>query len=62
MRSLAIFVDFGPLGPIIALGVLAALATLVFLAGVAVGAVMIFLFLRRRKATSRRSEEAVIEA
>lgn len=50
MYTLAIFLDFGPLGPIILLAILAVLAGLVFFVGVVVGAVITLLFLRRRKA------------
>jgi len=46
------FFDFGPLGPVILLGILAVLAALVFLAGIVVGVVITLLFLRRRKAGS----------
>jgi len=52
---LAIFFDFGPLGPIILLAILAVLAGLVFFAGVVVGALITLLFLRRRKQESRKA-------
>jgi len=55
---LAIFFDFGPLGPIILLAIVAVLAGLVFFVGVVVGALITLLFLRRRKAVSTTQEQS----
>jgi len=55
---LAIFFDFGPLGPIILLAIVAVLAGLVFFVGVVVGALITLLFLRRRKAVSTTREQS----
>jgi hypothetical protein len=53
MPSVAAFLlDFGPIGPLIILGILALLLGLAFVAGTGVGALIAFFFLRRRKSRS----------
>lgn len=49
MYALAIFFDFGPLGPMVLLAILAAVTILIFLAGFVAGSVVTVFVLRRKK-------------
>ena len=53
MYALAIFFDFGPLGPMVLLAILAAVAILIFLAGFVAGSVATVFVLRRKKSITK---------